>query len=65
MKTDELLKELNDQIQSIELSEDEIKAALFEGKLKKWNHERNKDFWKEKEAGAYPGDKAPMTGTSF
>lgn len=34
---------------SIELSEQEIKEALYEAKKKKWFHERSKAYWEAQE----------------
>jgi hypothetical protein len=62
--TDKTLAELRKEIEAIELTEREKDMALFEGKLKKWNHERHRYYW-EKQKGAYDGDKGPTTGQSF
>ena len=35
--------------ESVELTEEEIKAALLEGKKKKWFHEKNKEYWDNQE----------------
>lgn len=48
----------------IVLTEKEKEDAILEGKKKKYFHERNKDYWKDK-PGAYEGDKGSMTGSSF
>lgn len=62
--TDDMLSKIRDEIEQIPLSEQEVKDALFEGKLKKWNHERHRHYW-EKQKGAYDDDKGAMTGQSF
>jgi hypothetical protein len=36
--------------ESIELTEEEIKAAIYEGKKRKYFHERNKDYWQSIES---------------
>jgi hypothetical protein len=58
------LQELKDQINAIELSDQEVKDALFEGKLKKFNRERNRYYW-ERQKGAYEDDKGSTMGQSF
>ena len=37
----------------IELTEDELKAAILEGKKKKYFHERNKEYWEAQEKSNY------------
>ena len=34
---------------AIELTEEELKAAILEGKKKKYFHEKNKDYWEKQE----------------
>jgi hypothetical protein len=51
-----------EEVKAIELTQEELDAAIFEGKKKKFFHERNKDKWP---ADPYEGDKGPMMGQSF
>ena len=44
------LKEIDEEIESIELTEPEAKYALWIGKKHKYHAERNAPYWKEKEA---------------
>jgi hypothetical protein len=37
--------------ESIELTEEEIREAIFEGKVKKYFREKHKQYWEEKENG--------------
>jgi hypothetical protein len=39
-----------EEIENIVLTEEELKAAILEGKRKKWNHERTKEYWEEQES---------------
>ncbi len=39
------MKVSNPDIEKIELTEEEIKAAIYEAKVKKWFHEKSKDYW--------------------
>jgi dephospho-CoA kinase len=47
-----------------ELTDEELREAIFEAKLKKWFHNKHRPYW-EKQKGAYDGDKGPLTGSSF
>lgn len=38
------------EIESIELSEEEMKVIIWSAKIKKWNEEKNKEYWQELEA---------------
>lgn len=49
-----LLSYNREQIQKIVLSKEEEEAAIYEGILKKFFKERNKDYWHEQE---FPKDK--------
>jgi hypothetical protein len=40
----------SDPVENIQLTEQEEKAAIYEGKKKKYFHERNKDKWPEDES---------------
>lgn len=41
---------MNDpEIEKQILTQEEERAAIYEGKLKKFFHERTKDYWEEKE----------------
>ena len=39
------------EIEAIELTEDEMKAAIQEAKIKKWYHIKNNPYWLKKEFG--------------
>ncbi len=41
------MKVFNPEIEKTELTDEEIKAAIYEAKVKKWFHERNKEQWKD------------------
>lgn len=47
--SDELVRRYK-EIEAIELSEEEIKAAIYQAKVAKWNVERNAEYWRQKEA---------------
>jgi hypothetical protein len=38
-----------DPYKDIELTPEEIEAALYEGKKKKYFHEKSKEYWQERE----------------
>lgn len=37
------------EIEAIELTEEEVREALWTAKVVKWNHERNKEYWEKLE----------------
>lgn len=49
-----------DFYKDIELTEEEIEAAIFEGKVKKYFHETHKEYWQEQESkGKHKGKQLP------
>jgi len=49
------IDERNAEIEAIELTEPEIKYALWIGKQHKWYRERNAAYWQEKESNKPSG----------
>ncbi len=43
------------EIEAIELTEDEMKSAIQEAKIKKWYHIKNNPYWLNKEFGSKVG----------
>lgn len=37
------------EIEAIELTEEEVREALWTAKVVKWNRERNREYWRELE----------------
>jgi hypothetical protein len=42
-------KEVSEQVERVVLTEEEIKEAIRQAKIKKLFHERNKGYWESKE----------------
>jgi hypothetical protein len=47
---DNFLNENIEKIKSIQLTDEEKEAALFEGQVKKYFHEKQGDYWLAKES---------------
>lgn len=65
---DEVKNEVRDQAwrafyESIPLTPEEEKEAIFQGKIKKYFYEKHKDYWQEKEGMAPSKSNAPTIQT--
>lgn len=49
----ELERERKAEIEALQLSEEEVKAAIQEGKIKKWFHQNSQQEWPSKEPKQY------------
>lgn len=43
------LQRRHTEIESVVLTDDEIKKAIWQAKIVKWNRERNKEYWEKLE----------------
>jgi len=50
----------NEDFEKVELTEEEVKEAIRDFKIKKYFKEKNADYWKQKEAEK-PKPKKPFT----
>jgi hypothetical protein len=56
-------KEVSEQVERVVLTEEEIKEAIRQGKIKKLFHERNKDKWPTDDGGRHSPNRETSENT--